>query len=197
MKSLTIFHNKILRGFLKLSKSSPIPALYFLLGELPIEAHLHIDLLMLFHNILVNSGTKLNQVMHYILMMSDDRSTTWSVHVRLLCKQYGLPDPLTLLQKDCIPKKEWKRLVVTKVTAHHEKNLRDRALRNSCMQFLNVQLLGLSGKPHPALLNIYETRQAHKVRAHMQLLSGDFPSNELIGNRQKNKPRLSALPMPS
>ena len=105
MKSLTIFHNKLLRRFLKLSKSSPIPALYFLLGELPIEAHLHIDLLMFFHNILVNSGTKLNQVMHYILMMSDDRSTTWSVHVRLLCKQYGLPDPLTMLQKTVYPKR--------------------------------------------------------------------------------------------
>ena len=34
MKSLIIFHNKILQGFLKLSKSSPIPTLYFLLGEL-------------------------------------------------------------------------------------------------------------------------------------------------------------------
>ena len=38
MKSLTIFQNKILRGFLKLSNSSPIAAHFFLLGELPVEA---------------------------------------------------------------------------------------------------------------------------------------------------------------
>ena len=49
--SLEIFHNKIMRGFLKLSKSSPIPALHFLLGELPAEGILHIRTLCLIHNI--------------------------------------------------------------------------------------------------------------------------------------------------
>ena len=36
-KPISTFHNKILRGFLHLSQASPIPALYFLLGELPID----------------------------------------------------------------------------------------------------------------------------------------------------------------
>ena len=36
-KSLAIFQNNILRGFMKLSNSSPIPALYFPFGELPVE----------------------------------------------------------------------------------------------------------------------------------------------------------------
>ena len=160
MKTLTLFHNKILRGFLKLSKCSPVPALHFLLGELPIEAHLHIDLLTLFHNALVNSDTKLFRVMQYILMMSNDRSTTWSVHVRLLCKLYGLPDPLKLTQCPVIPKKEWKTLIRTKVTAYHEKSLRERASKISSLKYFNVQLLGLSGRPHPSLLGICETRQA-------------------------------------
>ena len=44
MKVISTFHNKVLRGFLKLSSSSPIPALHFLLGELPIEAVLQIDI---------------------------------------------------------------------------------------------------------------------------------------------------------
>ena len=73
-----------------------------------------------------------------------------------------------------------------KVTAHHEKLLREKAANNSCMKFFNVQLLGLSGRPHPSLLGIVETRQAQKVRAHLQLLTGDFPSFELIGQRQKS-----------
>ena len=50
-KTLQTFHNKILRGFLKLSKSSPIPALHFLLGEMPVEGLLHIRTLCLLHNI--------------------------------------------------------------------------------------------------------------------------------------------------
>ena len=67
-------------------------------GELPIEAVLHIDLLKLFFNILENLGTKLYQIVRYILCMAKDNSTTWSNHVRLLCKQYSLPDPLTLFE---------------------------------------------------------------------------------------------------
>ena len=74
MKSITQFHRKILRGFLKLSKSSPVPSMYFLLGELPLEARLHMDLLTLFHNALSNKHTKLYDVMKYILMMETLRS---------------------------------------------------------------------------------------------------------------------------
>ena len=37
MKTLTVFHHKILRSILKLSPVSPLAPLYFLSGELPIE----------------------------------------------------------------------------------------------------------------------------------------------------------------
>ena len=72
MKSLSLFHRKILRGFIKLSKSSPTPCLYFLMGELPVEARLHIDTLTLFHSASSNPETKLRNVMQYIPMMSQD-----------------------------------------------------------------------------------------------------------------------------
>ena len=196
MKSLTIFHRKILRGFLKLSKSSPVPALYFLLGELPIEARLHIDLLTIFHNILFNPETKLHQIVKYILMMSDDKSTTWSNHVRLLCTQYQLPDPLKLLQCSPISSAAWKTLIVTKITAYHERHLREEAASNSNLQFLNVQLIGLSGRSHPILHHISETREAYKLRAHLQLISGDFPSYELIGKQRSSDPGCHLCPSP-
>ena len=54
------------------------------------------------------------------------------------------------------------------------------------MDIINVQLLGLSGRPHPALHHISETRQALKCRAHLQLLSGDFVSYEVIGRQQRS-----------
>ena len=43
LHSMEVFQNKILRGFLKLSQTSPTPALYFLLGELPVEGDIHIE----------------------------------------------------------------------------------------------------------------------------------------------------------
>ena len=58
---LTVFHHKVLRGFLRLSSSSPVPALYFLLGEMPIVANIHLDILTLFHNIWSNPDTTVHE----------------------------------------------------------------------------------------------------------------------------------------
>ena len=97
IKSMRIFHQKILRGFLKLSPCSPVPSLYFLCGELPLEGRLHIDLLTLFHNVWSNPNTKIFDIVHYVMKLSTPKSTCWSVHVRLVCQMYGLPDPLALM----------------------------------------------------------------------------------------------------
>ena len=76
MKPLQVFQQKILRGFLKLSPTSPVPAMFFLLGELPIEATLHINILGLFYTILNNPQTKVFKIVAYIMKMADQKSTT-------------------------------------------------------------------------------------------------------------------------
>ena len=88
---------------------------------------------------------------------------------------------------------------MTKITAYHEKFLRQKAATNSNLQYLNIQLQGLSGRPHPVLLGISETREAFKLRAHVQLLSGDYPSYELLGNQRQSDPhcRLCSSPVES
>ena len=95
MKSLQLFQHKVLRGILKLSSSS-IPALFFLLGELPVEGVLHIRTLSLLHNIWSNPGTTVYTMIVYILRMCSSSSTTWSDHVQVLCQQYDLPSPLSI-----------------------------------------------------------------------------------------------------
>ena len=79
-------------------------------------------------------------------------------------------------------KEAWKCLVATNVTIYHERLLKEHAAANSKMKYLNVQLTGLSGNPHPALHNIYTTQQAKKLRLHIKFLTGDF----LTGERQAN-----------
>ena len=59
---LRSFHHKVLRAILKLSPYSPVTPLYFLLGEIPIEASLHIGVLFLFWNIWSNPKTKAFEV---------------------------------------------------------------------------------------------------------------------------------------
>ena len=172
---LKIFHNKTMRGFLKLSQSSPIPALHFLLGEPPIEALLHIQVLTLFHNLWSNPSTTVFKLVMYILKMCKPTSTTWSNHVQILCKMYSLPSPLFLLEHEpAWTKKKWNILIKTRIISFHEKKLREKAVNNSKMKYLNVQLLGLSGRPHPALLDVVTTQDVKKLRAHIKFLAGDF-----------------------
>ena len=69
IKPMETFHKKILRGFLKLSQTSPVPALYFLLGELPVEGTLHIHTLSLFYNLWINPDLTVHKNVAYILKM--------------------------------------------------------------------------------------------------------------------------------
>ena len=103
----------------------------------------------------------------YILKMCNNNSTTWSNHLQLLCIKYGLPSPLSLLNQSPWSKESWTCLVKTRVTIWHEKELRKKSLNNSKMKYLNVQLSGLNGAPHPALRNITTTQDVKKLRHHL------------------------------
>ena len=174
MKPLVTFQNKILRAILKLSPYSPTAPLYFMLGELPIEASLHIDIFSLFWNIWVNPQTKVFSVLKYLLMMASTTSVTWSAHVRIIFQQYSLPDPLLLLGGQPWSKERWKCHTKTAVTAFHEAVWRDKATINYKLQYLNVQCTGLSGRPHPVLSWVQTTQDVEIVRPHIKLLCGDY-----------------------
>ena len=188
LRSLEIFQQKVLRGLLKLSGSSPTSALFFLLGELPVEGVLHIRTLGLLHNIWCNQDTTVYSMVVYILKMCSSSSTTWSNHLQIICQQYGLPSPLsTLLQKQPCSKEAWNSLVKTKVTIWHERKQREAAANNSKMTYLNVQLHGLSGRPHPVLQNIYNTQDVKKLRLHLKFLTCDYLTNDRLANDQPGK----------
>ena len=189
MKPLQIFQNKILRDFLKQSFFSSVPSLYFLCGELPIEARLHIDLLTLFHNVWSNPQTKMFEIVQYIMKMATESSTTWSAHVRLLCRMYDLPDPLALMQQLPMSKLQWTTLVSTKVTVYHEADLRGKALKNSSLEYFNVQLIGLTGQPHLVIAGVKDTRAALKLRVHLKFLTGDVLSFEKLSRDRGGDPK--------
>ena len=62
---------------------------------------------------------------------------------------------------------------------------------------MNVSVLGLSGRPHPAILNIRTTRDAMKLRSHIKFLSGDFPSYEVLAKERGGTPRCRLCPSAS
>ena len=194
LSALTTFHHKLLRGFLKLSPYSPTAPLYFLLGELPMEATLHLGVLALFWNIWSNPHTTIHKIVKYVLIMSGDSSVTWSVHLRILGSMYGLPNPLSLMEGPLWPKQSWKDLCLSKVTIYHERKLRAKAATNFKLSFLNIQTIGLSGRSHPALHNLLTTQVVRIARPHLKMLSGDYMCYYFLWKDRGSDPQCRLCP---
>ena len=197
LEPLSIFHRKTLRGILNLSKSSNIPALHFLLGELPIEAKIHKGIFSLFLSVWKNPDSKIYQIVKYLLENSLDNSRTWAVHVRYLSQKYGLDDPLECLKFDPPSKSVYKEHVQTKICAYYENYLRELAANNSQMTYLNVSLSGLRGQRHPALSNIITTTEVQKSRIHLKMLAGDYFTYDKKANQSGGSPHCRCCSYPS
>ena len=76
-------------------------------------------------------------------------------------------------------------MTATKVTVYAEKKWRQEASTNSKMGYLNVELLGLSGKPHAALASITSTRDISKLRIQLKFLTGDYLTHHRLANDRK------------
>ena len=65
-------------------------------------------------------------------------------------------------------KSHYKELIKTKISAYHEKSLRLSAKNNSKMTLLNVSLVGLRGRHHPALSGIVTTSEVRDARFNLE-----------------------------
>ena len=112
--------------------------MYFLLGELPIEAQIHRDVFSLFYNVWINPNSKISQIIKYLLQNSPEKSKTWSIFVRNLAVKYDLTDPLECLNSNAPSKANYKEHITTKISAYHEKSLRAGVTNNSRMKYFNI-----------------------------------------------------------
>ena len=189
---LNIFHRKILRGILNFSRNSNIPALHFLLGDLPIEGQIHRDIFSLFYSVWSNPQSKIYALIKYLLQTSPPNSRTWAVHVRFLAQKYEIDDPLELMKLDAPSRESFKELVETKIVTFYEKDLRRKASENSRMLYLNVDLLSLRGRCHPSLANIHTTHDVKKAQFHMKMLGGDYLTFEKKASQSGGSPHCRA-----
>ena len=74
-----------------------------------------------------------------------------------------LEDPSQYLKRDPPKKSEFRELNLTSISSYYESELRAQARSNSRMQFLNVSLLSLRGRLHPALQNKKTTYDVKKA----------------------------------
>ena len=181
LKPLELFQRKCLKSFLHLTEQAPTPAIHFLTGELPVEGKLHRDIFSLFYSLWINPDCKVFEVVKYLLETSASNSRTWAVHLRNISKMYGIDDPLMCLQRHTPTKNVFKRDILSKITSFHERELRKIALSKSetSMKYLNVSLLGLGGRLHPATTGVTTSHEVRKMRPHIKMLSGNYLTFEV------------------
>ena len=185
---MEVFQRKCLKSFLQLNERGTTPAIHFLTGELPIEAKIHRDIYSLFYSLWTNPNTKVFQVVKYLLQISPNNSRTWSTHLRHISKMYGIEDPLKCLESVPPPKKVYKKNVITKITAFHERELRQLTVDNSAMIYLNVSLIGLNGRLHPAITGVTTSHQVKKMRPHIKMLCGNYLTYEIKSSQSGGSP---------
>ena len=156
------------------------------MSELPIEAKIHRDMFSLFFAIWNNPDTKIYKLVLYLLENMDKNSRTWSTHLSNVAEIYGITPPIELIRRPPPTKESFKEYVMTKITAFHESELRQLAVNNSKMKYLNVATLGLTGRPHPVLNGPTTTHQVRKLRPVIKFLSGDYYTLEMKSKQTKN-----------
>ena len=127
----------------KLYDKTPEPVIYFLAGSLPAEAILHLRQLSLFSMITRLPNNILNKIAKYILTTSKDNNKSWFVSIAKLCFMYGLPHPLTLLEKP-LSKSSSKSMNKMKVLDYWQSKLRLSSSSLDSLKYFKPEFYTLS-----------------------------------------------------
>ena len=119
-------HRVTLCRLQKLPPTTPDCVVFFLAGSLPGNGILHLRQLGLLGMIARLGPDSILQKLGRQVLLSSTQNRSWFNLVRSTSQQYGLPDPLLILQ--CPPSKEsWKRQCKAKVVSWWEEKLRGEA----------------------------------------------------------------------
>ena len=140
-------HKTTLCRLQKLPKTTPDCVVYFLAGSLPSTALIHIRQLGLL-GMLARLGDR--SVLHQLgkeALLHHSSYKSWFQSLRLITEQYGLTDPLLIIQSP--PSKEsWNRLCKAKVISWWEQRLRGEAALLSSLSYFKASYMSLN-RPHP------------------------------------------------
>ena len=183
--TLSIHFKKKLESLQKLHLNTPDPVVYFLAGCLPSLAMLHLRQLSLFSMISRLPDNILNRIARHALTTFKDSSKSWFIEVRKLCQQYGLPDPLILL--DCPQSKETSKSLFKKhILEYWQSKLRSDASPLSSLKYFKTEFMSLQ-KTHPIWStcgsNSYEVCKAI-IQARM--LSGRYRTDQFLRHFTEN-----------
>ena len=165
-------HRTTLCRLQKLAKTTPDCVVVFLAGSLPSTALIHIRQLGLLgmlarlgdRSVLLNIGKG--------ALLHNSNYKSWFQTLRSVTNQYGLPDPLLVLQSPST-KDTWKKICKAKVTSWWEHRLRGEASLLSSLTYCKPCYMSLS-KTHPLWTMAESPFEVKKACTVASMLSGRY-----------------------
>ena len=141
LEELEKYHRKNLRYIQHLPQSTATPAIYLLLGALPIEAHLDIRTLTLYRSIISHKQNNppadyIREIIYRQLITTSDDSSSWTRHVAHILAKYNLPSAYQMFV-DPPKKAAWKRTVDRVVKQEWTRRLQGDAELKPSLEYLN------------------------------------------------------------
>jgi hypothetical protein len=142
-KVLDTYYKRTVQSLQRLHRNTPRAVVFFLAGCLPGEAVLHIRQLGLFSMVCHMPGNPLHSHARYILTSAPASAKSWFQKIRDLCLQYGLPNPLQLLDEPAT-KEAFKSEVKLKVVEYWQSLLRIEASPLGSLKYFKPELYSLT-----------------------------------------------------
>ena len=157
-----------IEGLLKLYPRTPEPVIFLISGTLPGEAMLHLKQLTLFGMICRLPSNILNKIAREALLTCKDADKSWFAQIRSLCCRYGLPHPLTLLDKP-LNKDDFKNLIKQKVADYWQTKLRNQAKELKSLKYFQAEFMSLL-RPHPLLSTAGCSYEINKMIVQLRMI---------------------------
>jgi hypothetical protein len=170
---LESFHRKVLKSIQHLPDRCASAAVYFLLGEPPIEAILHVRSLTLLGSILRQPDTVLNTLALSRIHHYPAPAGSWFEYVDTLLQKYRLRS-LQELVRTLPSKSAWKTEVKTAIVGYWEMQLRADAELKSSLVYMDIEHCHLKSA-HQLWTSTYSS--PHDIRRAMvkaKVLTGTY-----------------------
>jgi hypothetical protein len=136
-QALETFYKGVLRKIQHLPDNTATPAIYLLLGCIPLKAQIHVKLLTFFAKILRSLESTEYNVIRRQLAVKELSSNSWVNQIRHILSKYELPSAYQLLMSP--PGKDaWKNTVVEAVATHWMEDLCQQARSMSTLNHLDL-----------------------------------------------------------
>lgn len=167
------FYKNILRRLQHLPDNTATPAIYILLGCIPLEGQLHIKLLTYYGSILRNIGSAEYEIVKRQLAVKELSSNSWVNQIRRVLSKYALPSAYKLLLSPP-EKNRWKSQVTSAVATHWLEDLQLKARSMNTLKLMDLDNLQY-GKVADVWRHNADPIDAHMATVKTRMLVQRYP----------------------